>query len=231
MALKGLIGVHIVCGVLAFVAMGVPLATQKGGRAHRRSGRVYVASMAGVVATALAICVLRLLEPTADHQGAFFLGLVGVLAGANTWYGVRVLKQKARQEPHRHRLDQGVAAVAVAVGGASTLFGLAEGHPLFVAFGVLTASLGVGQLREMAAPWRDKTAWLVSHLSNMLAACIATTTAFLVVNQPRLPTEVADLVPPLVLWLAPTAVGSPLIVWWSRRVRRSRVRAHHPTQG
>ncbi len=231
MVLKGLICVHIVCGVLAFVSMGVPIATQKGGRAHRRSGRVYVVTMAGVVATALAICVLRLLEPTADHQGAFFLGLVGVLAGANTWYGVRVLKQKARQEPHRHWLDQGVAAMAVAAGGAGTLFGLVAGHPLFLAFGLLTVALGVGQLREMAAPWRDKAAWLVAHLSNMLAACIATSTAFLVVNQPRLPGEVADLVPPLVLWLAPTMVGSPLLVGWSRRVRRSRVGPSRTRQG
>lgn len=222
MAMTGLVGFHIVCGVLALVSMVVPVATKKGGRTHRRSGRVYVGSMAGVVASALAICGLRLLEPSADHQGALFLGLVGVLAGANTWYGMRVLQQKSRRGPHRHRLDQGIAAVTVAVGGVGTLFGVLAGHPLFLAFGLLTVSLGIGQLREMAAPWKHQKAWLVAHLSNMLAACIATTTAFLVVNQPRLPTEVAEMVPPLVLWLAPTVVGSPLIVWWSRTVRPSR---------
>jgi len=225
MLLTGLIGLHIVCGFMALVSMVVPVATKKGGRVHRRSGRVYVGSMAGVVVSALTICALRLMEPSADHQGALFLGLVGVLAGANTLYGVRVLQQKSRKEPHRDLFDRGVAAVAVAVGGMGTLFGFYAGHPLFIAFGLLTVSLGVGQLREMAAPWKDKKAWLVSHLSNMFAACIATTTAFLVVNQPRLPTEVAELVPPLVIWLTPTVVGSPMIFWWSRRVRSSRAGA------
>ena len=216
---------HIVCGVSALLSMFVPVFTKKGGRAHRLGGRVYVWSMAGVVASALTVCAIRLLDETADHEGAYFLALVGILAGANTWYGVRVLQQKTRQQAHRNPVDRSIALIAAIAGAAGTVYGFVASQPLFIAFGLLSVSLGVGQLREMAGPWKDNKAWLVSHLSNMLAACIATSTAFLVVNQPRLPAELAQLVPPIVIWLAPTVLGSPLIIWWSRKVRRGGARA------
>ena len=94
---------HIVCGVAALLSMFVPVFTKKGGRSHRLGGRVYVWSMAGVVASALTVCAIRLLDETADHEGAYFLALVGILAGANTWYGVRVLQQKTRQQARQPR--------------------------------------------------------------------------------------------------------------------------------
>ena len=74
----------------------------------------------------------------------------------------------------------------------------------------------------MAGPWKDNKAWLVSHLSNMLAA-IATSTAFLVVNQPRLPAELA-LVPPIVIGWRQPCWGVRSIVWWSRKVSRGGAR-------
>ena len=45
----------------------------------------------------------------------------------------------------------------------------------------------------------------------MLAGTISALTAVLVVN--------FTFNPPFVLWLAPTALLTPLIVWWNRRLQ------------
>jgi hypothetical protein len=51
--------------------------------------------------------------------------------------------------------------------------------------------------------------WLLSHLQRMIGTYIASLTAFLVVN--------IDFNPAFVIWLAPTVLIVPLIVYWSRK--------------
>ncbi|MGC1298557.1 MAG: hypothetical protein WA869_26310 [Alloacidobacterium sp.] len=51
--LRVLLTVHISCGVVGFVCAPVALATVKGGKVHRRFGKIYFWAMAGVAVTAL----------------------------------------------------------------------------------------------------------------------------------------------------------------------------------
>jgi uncharacterized membrane protein len=51
--LRVLLTLHISCGVVAFVCAPVALATAKGGKVHRRFGKIYFWAMAGVAVTAL----------------------------------------------------------------------------------------------------------------------------------------------------------------------------------
>ena len=51
---------------------------------------------------------------------------------------------------------------------------------------------------------------LQRHLTNMLAATIATVTAVTVVN--------VDMEPVWLPWILPTIVVVPVIVWWNRRI-------------
>jgi hypothetical protein len=51
--------------------------------------------------------------------------------------------------------------------------------------------------------------WLLSHLQRMIGTYIASITAFLVVN--------IDFKPAFVIWLAPTVILVPLIIYWSRK--------------
>ena len=53
---------------------------------------------------------------------------------------------------------------------------------------------------------------IARHLTNMLAATIATVTAVLVVNVETNPAWLA--------WILPTVVITPFIVWWNIRVGR-----------
>ena len=57
--------------------------------------------------------------------------------------------------------------------------------------------------------------WWFEHMRSMLGACIAATTAFLVVNANRLGFETFSLV----VWLAPTIIGIPTIAIWTRYYR------------
>jgi hypothetical protein len=54
------------------------------------------------------------------------------------------------------------------------------------------------------------------HLQRMLGALIASISAFLVVNYRWFPEEL----PAPILWLFPTFVLTPILVFWSRRVER-----------
>jgi hypothetical protein len=79
---------------------------------------------------------------------------------------------------------------------------------VLVVFGGVGLVTGVADVRGFRRP-DARDAWPVAHLQRMLAAFVATVSAVSAVN----------LAPALgvAAWLWPTAVGTPLIVYWSRR--------------
>src|SRR5882762_654490 len=85
MYLQVLLTLHIACGVVGFVCAPVALATAKGGRTHRRWGKIYFWAMAGVAVTAL---TLSLLLPI------WFLAMVAVFSFYASFSGYRVLYLK-----------------------------------------------------------------------------------------------------------------------------------------
>ena len=54
-ALRILLALHILNGIVALICAPIALATAKGGRAHRRWGKIYFWAMAVVAVTALAL--------------------------------------------------------------------------------------------------------------------------------------------------------------------------------
>lgn len=207
---------HAAVGLVALVAMWVPIVAAKGSRSHRLGGRVYVRAMAAVVGSALLACALRAATGGLDDR-VLFLTLVAVLAGENTWFGVRVLGQKKRTGPHRDPIDLGFSALLAVAGFAGAAYGLWRGHVLFIAFGGLSLALGMAHLRDLRRAPAGPRAWLLAHLGNMLAACIATVTAFLVVNYAYAPAAVREVVPAVAVWIAPGILGGVGITLWTRR--------------
>jgi uncharacterized membrane protein len=57
--IKSLLGVHIAAGSTAFLMAPLALASAKGGKAHRRWGKIYFWAMAVVGSTALVLAVYR----------------------------------------------------------------------------------------------------------------------------------------------------------------------------
>jgi hypothetical protein len=216
--LTSILYLHIAGGAAALLSMLIPLVTKKGGLTHRRAGWVFVSGMAVVSLTALLLAGARwATDPTPrGREAGAFLFFVSILTATSVSAGVRVLRAKTRTAPHRHPWDLGLPAVLTASSIAAAVYGLSTGNHLFTSFSVIGLLGGGGQL----AYWRTAPShpmhWWFEHMSSMLGACIAATTAFLVVNANNLGLQTFSLV----VWLAPTIIGVPTIAMWTRYYRR-----------
>ena len=82
---------------------------------------------------------------------------------------------------------------------------------LFV-LGILSFGAGVVGRRARRRLWRR---WLPVHITGMAVSYILLLTAFYVDNGPHLP--LWRSLPPLALWVLPSLVGLPLLIWALRR--------------
>ena len=210
--------IHILAGTLAlFVAPGA-LLTVKGGRAHRRWGKIYFWAMAVVAATAVAAGLWR---------ARFFLVLVAVFSFYAALSGYRVLYRKRPElGQHATALDWIAAALTLAASGGLVVLGISKPTPAWreigvvaVVFGTLGLVLALRDLWRFLKPAGDRNAWWYQHMGNMIGSYIAAVTAFSVVNFGFLPTTVK--------WLWPTVLGTPLIAIWITyyKIRFSRSKA------
>lgn len=206
-----LLTLHIAGGTAALLSMLLPLLTRKGGRVHRRSGWVFVGGMSLVCATALSMSAIRFLtDPTpGGRQFSVLLFYISILTGAGMWAGIRVLRAKDRTT-RGPAIDIAWAALLAGSGALTAIYGVVIGHPLFIAFSTIGLLNGGSQvsywLRRPTVPMH----WWLAHMGNMLGACIAATTAFILAGGRRigLPGD------SLVLWLGPTVIGLPVIAIW-----------------
>jgi hypothetical protein len=200
MLANAILVLHIAAGGLALVVSVIALWSLKGGRAHRRAGRLFVAAMGVVCATAIILAVLR---PNAFLLTigffSFYLAFAGFAAVRPGWGRAAIV------------IACGMILIGLAMLGAAATGTTARPAVLgvFGAIGLVLAIQDFAALRGAeAAPTR-----IARHLSRMLGATVAAWTAFTVVN--------FQMLPPLVAWLGPTAAFLPVIVYWNRRVRVS----------
>ena len=81
-----------------------------------------------------------------------------------------------------------------------------------IIFGLIGETLSTSDLLALRAGGVKGKKRIAYHLSGMMAATIATLTAFLVTN--------FNSNPEFLLWLAPSVVISPIITWWSIRIQK-----------
>jgi len=216
--LKTLLYLHIIGGSAALLSMFIPMVTPKGGTTHRRAGWVFVSGMTLVSITALALSAARyFLDPRPQAKAfALFLFFVAVLTGNAVSVGVRVLRTKKRSGPHTHPWDVGLASILTLASMAMAVYGVITSQPLFAAFSVLGFVTGIQGLYYWLRRPTDRMHWWLRHMSAMLGACIAATTAFLVVNAPAAGFSRTSII----VWLAPTVVGMPATAIWTGYYKR-----------
>ena len=147
---------------------------------HRRAGWVFVSGMTIVSITALLLAGTRwATDPTPrGREAGAFLFFISILTATSVSGGVRVLRAKTRTTRHRHPWDLGLPALLTASSIAGAAYGLSTGNHLFTAF------LGHRLVRRrrpaclLDAPPTHPMHWWFEHMSSMLGACIAATTAF-----------------------------------------------------
>jgi hypothetical protein len=217
LALKIALWAHVLAGAVALSVFWLPLVTKKGGPTHRRAGWVYVVAAWGIALTAFINCARMLTDDLpSNDRAAIFLAYVGVLAGANALLGIRALGTKRRVTGSRNPVDLTPPALLVAGGVALAVFGIHAAVPLFVVFAAFGVALGVVQLRFWLRPPATRHQWFYAHMAGMGGSCIATVTAFLVVNAHRFGLGSADLV----VWIAPGLLGGLGLRAWRRYYER-----------
>jgi hypothetical protein len=174
-----LLVVHIAGGTVAILAGLVALVSEKGGRRHRASGRVFSLSMLGVLVSAAILTVI---------SRSLYLGALTVGAGAPAFSGWRVLKRKRPDIDPSQRatsLDWSVS-IALLV-AALLLLGVAFSDPTVANRGLVFALGGSASAHMTYDLWRfakptgwpaGPRAWIFEHLVRMTATYFAALAAF-----------------------------------------------------
>jgi uncharacterized membrane protein len=199
---QSLVYLHIIAGSVAVIGMIGALVSRKGGLWHRRMGRLYSYAMAAALLLALIVSVLTVNS---------FLGLIGLFSGYFVYTGWRLAVVKDGRRSH---IDRVASLFMMCCAFAMMAYGIYQ----FVGGESLGVALAVFGIFALLPAWQDyqrNQTWpvgkdrIVLHLSRMGGASIATLTAVFVVNVQTSPAFIA--------WLLPTMIGTPLIIYWTRR--------------
>jgi uncharacterized membrane protein len=203
--MRSFLGVHIAAGVGAFVLAPLALLSAKGGKAHRRWGKIYFWSMAVVAGTAFVM---------AAYRPVLFLALVAIFSFYNAFVAYRVLGQKAAVSGAKvvRPLDWIGALFCFTSCAALVLLGAFRPHLVSnlgipaIVFGLIGMRISGRAMWGFTHPPTEKMFWWYAHLQGMIGSYIAAWTAFCVVT-----------IGPLLhgawwIWITPVAISVPAIV-------------------
>lgn len=208
---------HIAGGFTGLLSGSINLTMKKGGKRHRKVGRVFVVGMLTAGFSALGL--------SAIHPN-YFLFMVGIFTLYMVSTGNRYIFFRLMAKEAKPQLLDWILTIAMGVIGSlligfgiwllinSNNFGI-----VFIFFGVI----GLGFVRNDLKNYRGnspfKNYWLLSHISRMTGGYIASLTAFLVVNAQYSPVHV----PSVMVWLFPSFLLVPFIFKWSRKMAVKKV--------
>ncbi len=209
---KVFLTIHIAAGGGSFLLGPVALATAKGGKQHKRWGKVYLWSMGAVAATAV---------PMAFFFPVHFLALVAVFSFYMAFAGFRVLRLKDLPRGGSANTIDWIAAV-VTFASSVLLAWLSWFKPstievirvVGVVFGFIGMSAAVRQMIWFVLKPKEKMFWWYGHLGNFIGSYIAAWSAFSVVTLGRVMGN------HWYVWLWPSMVGVPAIVVTTAYYRR-----------
>jgi uncharacterized membrane protein len=216
-----MIEVHYVAGLLALVAGFVALFSRKGGRLHRRSGRLFVGAMAVMLGLA-AFMALFVVDKRANGVGALL----------TLYLVVTSLLTVTRRVDEVRGIVAGLAAAAFALGVWGLMLALqgaqAPGHGDTPQGGIVSAAVGIGgawgDVRMLAHGSIAGARRLVRHLWRMTFALWIATASFFLGQAKVLPPPMQKLgllsIPVLLVLLA-------MIYWLARTSRQKRREESH----
>lgn len=202
--MKSLLTIHIAAGTLCLLMAPLALLFVKGGRRHRRCGRIYFWSMAMVATTAL---------PMALFRPVLFLAPIAVLSFYLAFSGYRALGLKDLARGGSAGVRDWTMAVA-ALTACTGLVALAILRPAIVQnMGIIAIVLGAVGIRAAVSDlyrfWNKPTDthfWVFIHFERFIASYIAVLTAFSTVTLSQILPQAV-----LVVWLWPLTIGIPAI--------------------
>ena len=202
---RPLLYLHILAG---FISLGIAyflLFIKKGNKRHKKLGMIYVYGMSTIFVTAIPLSLLGEFNP--------FLFVIAIFSFYLAFSGYR---QGRDRNGARERIDKVLGVFITATG--ILFYSMAVSAYLVedsmwitsVLFGTIALVFGINDSFRMKIVERPNFYDRINlHLNLMLAGTIATTTAFIVTLNPF---SIDWL-----NWVAPTIVGTPIIIYFSRR--------------
>ncbi len=225
--------VHVVFGAIGLFAFWIPVFAKKGAVNHVRFGKIFVRSAYVVLAAAAISLLIRTVDllrqgiGPSDNPTLFafivFLGYLTFVTFVIVRHGMKVLQNKGHPAELRTTLGIVLAYGSVVASAGIILYALMLNPPnkiLLFALSPIGIANGLGQLQYMKSENLSRRAWLYEHLGALLGTGIAFHTAFAVFGSTRLFDIGLTGWVAVITWIAPTIIGLPAIVIWTRHYRR-----------
>ncbi len=199
---------HIAAGTLTLLSAAIAIVSKladTGHQWHVYSGRLFFYGMLGIFLTGTSMSAIRFNPP---------MLFISIFSFYFAWIGRRYAINR-RGSPSQ--ADKVVVPTMLALFVGMVLYGLYATYIAGESFGIVIIVFGIIGLLNARVDWQilqDGGAKgkkrIAEHLSRMLGGTIAAITAFVVVN--------IEFEPAFIVWLLPTAVLTPIIFIWSRKI-------------
>lgn len=207
--IKTLIYIHAFFGGLGLTAGIVSIIVHKGGKVHKLWGKIFSYGM--TISSLLSLIVACM-----PHHESSFLFLIGIFTIYMVLAGNRALTLKASIKKSADAIDKGISYtmgfIALLMIGFGIYCLLNDNNlwTLYCFFGGIALFMTYRDFKTFKTFTTNNKIAIVSHIGRMVGAFITSITAFLVAGL-----SISNLV----VWLAPTLLGIPYIIYWTRKMK------------
>ena len=232
-----LVWTHIASGAIGLVAFWVPVLGRKGGHAHRRWGKLFVASMLVTGSVAIGISTCTVIDPVGTHphlpdavlvRGSFgwMMLYLAVLTINLAWYGWLCVQNRTRHAANREWRNLALQVLVTVAAANCALQGWLIGQPLMIGISFVGFATAATNLRFLYKAKPARNEYLFEHLKGLVGAGISVYTAFFAFGAVRLMPQLA--LNPL-LWAVPLTTGLAIIIYYKIDLgRKSRTPRYVP---
>ncbi len=231
--LQALIYLHVTAGFIGLAAFWVPILSKKGGNAHKKYGKVFKYCAYLVLFAAILSVSFRLLQALSegvgpsDNPSAFafliFLGYLAFVTLVGMRHGFLVLEAKPDLTQLNTPINTALAMLAIAASVLLIAYALYFAPPnkiLLFSLSPVGALNGFGVLKAIRGKLAQRKAWFYEHMNGLIVAGIAFHTAFAVFGVGQLVNLGLEGWVAVIPWIAPTLIGVPAGLIWTRYYQR-----------
>lgn len=205
-AIKILIYIHAFFGGIGLITGIGSIVIKKGGKLHKRMGKLFSIGMISSSLISLPICWMP------NHQN-IFLFLIGLFTIYLVISGNRALSFKTKSKADLlDKLISGTmlffSVVMISIGFYCQINSIANGI-LFTFFGGFGLFMTIKDFIFFKNFSETNRNWLSKHIGKMMGALIASITAYIVAGLG---------IGSLIAWITPSILGTFYIIYWNRKI-------------